>query len=157
MKDKTDILWGMYQEHNVASRHHETLRANVTNFILLVGGGIGTLISSQGFTRADLPLSILLILLGFFGVVFSASHSGRYLAHKMRATAYRDQLDTLLFQEGKTLREIKNEADEKRKKENPSLRILVATHWLWLAFPLVIAILGVVLTIVCLLEVGGLP
>jgi hypothetical protein len=155
MKEQADILWGMYQEHNVASRHHETLRANVTSFILVVGGGIGTLVSSDGFTRADLPLSILLIFLGFFGAVFSAAHSGRYLAHKMRAMAYRDQLDALLFKEGKTLKEIKDEADEKRKKAYPRLRVLVTTHWLWLAFPIVIAILGAVLTIICLLEAGS--
>ncbi len=157
MKDKTDVLWSMYQEHAATARHHETLRANVTNFILLVGGGIGTLVSSGGFNHADLPLTILLTFLGIFGIVFSASHSERYLAHKMRATAYRQQLDDLVFKEGKKLAEIRDDIDAERKRKYPILSLLVNTHWLWILFPLVIAILGIVLSVICWLEVGVKP
>lgn len=149
MKDKTDILWGMYQEQLVYARHHETLRANVTNYILLVGGGVGTLVSSGGFTRPDLPLTILLILLGLFGAVFSASHSERYHAHKMRGIAYRDELDKLLFQEGDNLKTIKDGVDTKLEEDYPVLSLIVRTHWLWMVFPLMIAILGVVLSVIC--------
>jgi uncharacterized integral membrane protein len=149
MKDKTDVLWGMYQEHLVYARHHETLRANVTNYILLVGGGVGTLVSSGGFTRWDLPLTILLILLGLFGAVFSASHSERHHAHKKRAYAYRDELDKLVFQEGNYLTTIKDRVDKEVEQEYPVLSFIVKTHWLWMAFPLIIAVLGVVLSVIC--------
>lgn len=156
MKDKNDILWGMYQEHYLNARHHETLRANVTNFIIIVSGAIGTLIAAEGLNRTDLPLTVLLIFLGLFGAIFSTAHSERYLAHKTRATAFRDQLDTLLFSDSdNTLKKIKTDIEAQRHEDYPLLRFVVNAHWLWLLFPLIVALIGILLSIICSLDTGG--
>lgn len=44
----------MYEENYNNARHNETQRSTVTNFIILIAGGIGTLASSGGFTSQDL-------------------------------------------------------------------------------------------------------
>lgn len=156
MKDKSDILWGMYQEHYVNARHHETLRANVTNFIIIVSGAIGSLVATGGLNRSDLPLTILLTFIGLFGALFSAAHSDRYLAHQRRAIAFREQLDKLLFGNAdKTLKDIKDETDKKRYKDFPVLKYMVSAHWLWLLFPLIVALIGILLSILCWFDVGG--
>lgn len=142
-----DVLWGMFQEHQQNARHHETQRSTVSNFIILVAGGIGTLVSSGGFTRDDLPLTILLILLGLFGAVFSASHFIRYHRHKKRAYAYLAELDLLLFENRDTLAQIKEDVDKKVKGVHHILSRTLNVHSLWLVLPLIVTGLGIVLTI----------
>lgn len=144
-KDQADLLWKVYQEHYTNARHHETQRATMVQYLLITGGLIGTLAAYEGVTAADRPLAVFLMVLGLFGAVFSASHYERYHRHKQRANKYRDLLDELVFPGSPTLARLKDMADEERIREHPWLDRAVSVHWLWLGFPLLVSVLGLVL------------
>ena len=153
--DAKEILWRLYQDNYDNARHHESQRSTVTNFIILIAGGIGTIVSAGGFTRQDLPLTLLLIGLGIFGALFSSSHYERYKRSKERAKAYLRELDFILFESEKEIfKEIKVTTDDKRKKKHPALNKLYDVHWLWMFLPLMVTVLGVALTLMCWFRVG---
>lgn len=154
-KDAKEMLWRLYQDNYVNARHHESQRATVTNFIILIAGGIGTIVSAGGFTYEDLPLTLLLICLGIFGALFSSSHYERYKRSKERAKAYLRELDSILFEsDGKVFKSIKVATDVERKENHPTLDKLYDVHWLWMSLPLMVTVLGLTLTVLCLLDVG---
>ena len=153
--DAKEILWRLYQDNYDNARHHESQRSTVTNFIILIAGGIGTIVSAGGFTRQDLPLTLLVIGLGIFGALFSSSHYERYKRSKERAKAYLRELDFILFESEKEIfKEIKVTTDDKRKKKHPALNKLYDVHWLWMFLPLMVTVLGVALTLMCWFRVG---
>jgi len=153
--DTKEILWRLYADNYQNARHNETQRSAVTNFIILIAGGIVTIVSSGGFTRSDLPLTGMLIGLGVFGALFSASHYERYKRSKERAKAYLRELDYILFgSEKEAFRRIKIMSDNQRKREHPRLDKLYDVHWLWLFLPMMITLLGLILTGLCMVKVA---
>ena len=146
-KDRVDLLWKVYQEHYTNARHHETQRSSVIQYLLITGGLIGTLISAGGVTRGDWPLAAFLIALGLFGAIFSGSHFERYHRHKKRAGAYREHIDTITFPDELLLWQLKDTCDRERRARHPWLTWMVSVHWLWLAFPLLVSLLGVILLV----------
>jgi hypothetical protein len=153
--DAKEILWRLYQDNYDNARHHESQRSTVTNFIILIAGGIGTIVSVGGFTRQDLPLTLLLVGLGIFGALFSSSHYERYKRSKERAKAYLRELDFILFESEKEIfKKIKITTDDKRKKKHPTLNKLYDVHWLWMFLPLMVTVLGIALSLMCWFRVG---
>lgn len=153
--DAKEILWRLYQDNYNNARHNETQRATVTNFIILIAGGISTIASVGGFTRHDLPLTFLLTGLGIYGALFSSSLYERYKRSKERAKAYLRELDFLLFEtEEGIFKQIKKTTDEERKTKHPKLDKLYDVHWMWLFLPLLVAALGLILTGMCWFRVG---
>jgi hypothetical protein len=151
-----EILWKLYEENYNNARHHETQRSTVTNFIIIIAGGISSLVAVGGFSLLDTPLTLLLTLIGIFGALFSMGHYERYKRSKERAKAYLNELDYVLFEKDySTLKTIKLITDRKRKSESPYLNRFYDTHAMWVALPLLVALLGAALTILCLLQVGG--
>ncbi len=164
-KLRVDIYWGMYQEHQVSARHHETQRSTVNNFLILVAGAMVSLVFTGGFRREDLPLTFSLIALGILCALFNLSLFVRYHRHKQRADAYRDAIDEILFPDEKTikgshqlrkLKDIKDCADDQRiskrallKRKNKIWSIFTSVHWVWFMLPMVIAGLGLILTFYC--------
>lgn len=153
--DAKEILWRLYQDNYDNARHHESLRSTVTNFIIVIAGGIGTIVSVGGFTPLDLPLTLMLVGLGIFGALFSSSHYERYKRNKERAKAYLRELDFILFEnEKEVLKEIKITTDDKRKKKHRTLNRLYDVHWLWMFLPLMVTVLGLALSVMCWLRLG---
>ncbi|MDQ3798182.1 MAG: hypothetical protein M3384_01920 [Acidobacteriota bacterium] len=154
-KDTKEILWRLYQDNYVNARHHESQRSTVTNFIILIAGGISTIVSVGGFTKQDLPLALLLVALGIFGALFSLSHYERYKRSKERAKSYLRELDFLLFKgQEQVFKKIKRETDSERKRKHPKLHEIYDIHVMWISLPLMVAILGLVLTVMCFWGVG---
>ncbi|MEW5718834.1 MAG: hypothetical protein AB1817_09425, partial [Chloroflexota bacterium] len=69
MNSDSDILLKLREEEWALLRHYEDQRATVTNFILIVVSiAVGFLVQ-KGINRESLPITILLIGLGVYGVV----------------------------------------------------------------------------------------
>jgi len=141
MKDKNDILWGMYQEHTTQGRHHEVQRASLTNIVIVVAGGIIAFIAQGGVTRDKWIMAAFLIVLGCFGALFSAKQYERSRFHITAAGLYRKELESLTPIDLTTIR---NNAEKKHKGEYPWLES-IRLYWLWIIVHLLIAGLGVVL------------
>lgn len=98
-----DVLWGMYQEHCNTGRHHETQRATTTNLIIVLVAGVTTYATfDKKIDDKDIPVALLVVVLGIFGALFSVLHYGRYSKHMQRAKKYRDALDDVLPQMNET-------------------------------------------------------
>ncbi len=148
MADKSDIVWGMYQENTTQGRHHESQRETVTNLIITITGVLLALVAlDDKLNQADLPLAIFVTLLGLWGAVFSLKHYERYLLHMSRARQYRNALDALLSDAG--IKKLKQDADTEHNNKWPWLH-QVRLFWFWLSIHIVVAAIGLIITIMAL-------
>jgi hypothetical protein len=158
-KIQKDLLWGMYLDVRTHSRHNEILRSNAVNFVLAMASALIAVITfDKQIDRYDLPLCFIVGVMGLIGTLFSASFTELYFRNRNRAGYFLQQLDNSFFT-GKaevTLAQIEAKADEEHRKTGIyrwSRRITGSTQNFWLVPPLVVLIIGILLT---LLAVRGL-
>jgi FtsH-binding integral membrane protein len=115
MDDKA-LLWHLYQDNRTQAQFHETQRVNGTG---LIGGGAAVVISTISqdgqYSREDLPLAFVLIVIGLFGFFFCVKSYERMQLHLNRCRVFLDHLDAL--DDLHDLNAMKNEADRKTKQE----------------------------------------
>jgi hypothetical protein len=145
MKDKTDFLWGMYQEHTTQGRHHEVQRATLTNIIIIVAGGILAFVANNGVTRDKWVLAAFLIVIGLFGAFFSAKQYERFRFHVVAAGKYRKELERSIEN---SLTGIRESALARHKSEFLPLIVKLRLHYFWIGLHILIASLGIVLLII---------
>jgi len=144
MKDETDFLWGMYQEHTTQGRHHETQRASVTNFILIVAGGTLAFIANKGVNKDQWILAAFLIVIGLFGALFSAKQYERFRFHMIAAGKYRKALETKLKGDTGGIRE---EARKEHEGNYSPFLVKMRLYYFWIFFHVLIALLGAILLV----------
>jgi len=139
-----DILYGMYMDNITQCRHHETQRATVTSSIIAIDTIIiGLITFDKTINHIDIPLSILLIILGIFGATFTLKHYERYSLHVERLRQYRQALDEQ-FGNNEIMR-LKNIADEIHAKRFPNLG-RYTHHKFWIALHIFITAIALGLT-----------
>ena len=149
MNDKTELLWRFYQEHCNWERHHESQRALATNLVLFIAAGVLSVITiDKSIGVSDLPLTVFLMVLGVFGATLSRKQYERFARHQSLANEYRKAIDQEL-PEAEVL-VIRNRAEDEHA---PKYRIFYKSrlNWLWIGLPVVVAMTGVVLTLVIIL------
>jgi hypothetical protein len=155
-KVQKDLLWGLYQDVRSHARHTETLRSSAVNYVLVVASALITVITfDKQVDRYDLPLCLIVSLIGLISALFSASYAELYYRNRVRAGHLLDHLDAAFF-EGRapaTLSQVLANADEAHRKTKIyrwSRRITGSTHVFWLVLPLVVFAIGVTLTFLAL-------
>ena len=68
-------------------------RASVTNFIIVVAGGILGFIANKGVTKDQWILAVFLIIIGLFGALFTAKQYERFRFHMQAAGLYRKEIE----------------------------------------------------------------
>lgn len=107
---EVDAYWKLYADNYLHVRHHETQRSTVATAIVAIAGALIAVISYGGqFTWSDIPLAVLIIVLGLFGRDFSAKQWERATRHKVQALAYRNAVDQKL---GLRLKAIERKTDQ---------------------------------------------
>lgn len=85
-----DVLWKMYQENCTQARQHETQRSNLASPLISISAAIiGIITFDKSIATWDMPLIVLLIVVGLFGE-FSQQNSMReqfYTLQEQGATA----------------------------------------------------------------------
>jgi hypothetical protein len=141
-----DLLFALYSENVIQCRHHETQRATVTSSIIAIDTIIiGLITFDKAINRLDIPLSVLLILLGIFGATFTLKHYERYSLCVERLRQYRQELDKQ-FGDNEILR-LKNIADELHQKRFPNL-VRYTHHKFWIFLHLIITAIAITLTLI---------
>jgi hypothetical protein len=149
-KDKSELLWGMYQENTTQGRHHEVQRQTVTNIVIAIAGAVITLVGlDKAVSLADLPLGLFLTLVGMWGALFSAKYYERFDLHMERARRYRKALDECVPEA--QLEELKQEADEAHNSEWPRLH-RVRLFWCWIGTHLIVAAIGLIVVVLSMLR-----
>lgn len=147
------LLWGLYQEIRNHARHSESQRSNAVNYALVIASALTTVIlfDSQ-INRYDLPLSVLVSFIGLLSALFSLSYTELYWRNRERASKLLTQLDTVFFQDQAltTLSQITHHADEIHRRTKIYFwgrKVAGSTHLYWIALPLVIFMIGIILTV----------
>ena len=148
MKNEIEVLLKLYERQLQLMLHQESQRTAATNLILIVTAGLTGLATFDGSLNiADLPLTLLLIIFGAFGAIFSLKHYERFMFHKEDATALRVEIQNRV--EELDLLEVFRKANKRHKEKFPFITKW-RTHNLWLTFYCLIALIGIVMRVLTL-------
>jgi len=158
-EDVKDVLMELMQEHFRQIRHYETQRSTVSNLLVIIAAAILAFVTyDKTLTLFDLPLTILLLVLGLFGAAFCMKYYERSTLNSERFHRYQEKIDEVLFNSN-LIHILREETDNIHTKEFPKMRngrwSWVKVHRLWIVFHLIISLLGLILTIlaICLPQV----
>lgn len=150
-KIQKDLLLATYQEYATRCRHHENLRATITSSLIAIDTIIvGVVTLDKKLIPTDLPLTFLIVLLGIFGVIFTLSHSERYLQYSERTRQYIKMLDTNyangFIEQGK--KDAKDNVSKMLKNGKFQFPHYLRHHFLWSVIHGIISIMGIILSII---------
>lgn len=130
-----------WKEHREQLRQSENQRSTLTNFLLVIVAALTALIVQQRFAPATLPLSILIILFGFYGCVATAKLHERARYHLLQARA----LTSTLSEMGVLGPEAPLEEARRLHAESFPVLVRVRLHTLWVILHLAIVVYGLAL------------
>ncbi len=154
MENDTEILWRVYQEHCAWERHQESQRSSATNLVLVISGGVLSVVTVNGIKLSDLPLTAFLVVLGLFGALLSLKHYEQFGRHQALAKTYRKALNGRL--PAARILDIRHNAEKAHGKlyQRTVVRRIVHAwrlHWLWASLQLAVAATGAILTVLLLI------
>jgi len=96
MKD-IDVLLELYKEQRDLGMHHEDQRATVSGLLLTAATIlIGFIVYDKEVTQSDLPVAMVIVLLGIFGCLFTLKNYERFNFHRKRSRDLRLAIDAAL-------------------------------------------------------------
>lgn len=143
MNDR-ELLWKLYEDNRLQARHHEVLRATGTTLLAAGAGVVMTAITENGKTPSDLPLSLFLMVMGLFGVLFVWKEYERTRLHTRRSESFLDLLGK--SDETSGIAKMKADADRKHSFRYPILS-RVRLNFLWVSMHLFILGFGIIFTL----------
>ena len=149
MSEKPDVLLALYLDNIQYARHHENLRSTMSNLILVVGAALGAVITMDNkINSMDLPFIGFLVIIGLYGTFFSFRHFERFHSQYARARKLRAQLELAV--------DISISDMNKMADKEHAIRFPISHKWslsyFWAAIPLSIALLGVALFVVWIVQ-----
>ena len=151
MADDTDVLLTFCGQCWEEIRHIEKQRATLTNLVILVASAVIGLIVQQGFARSFIALTILLILLGAYGIATTLKFYERYQFLENRLDYWYRRIDKLHPKAEYSL--LRSNADEDHKTRTRYPRMLrIHVHWLWLILHSAISFSGILLLVIILIK-----
>jgi hypothetical protein len=119
------------------------MRARITNWVILITGGILAVLTHNGpnilhLSRANLPLTLFLLFVGLLGALVSQQFHEHIHFYDERARKYRYALDRELTKPGAI------EALDRSFKDTRHSRL----YWIWVSMHLLAALMGLGLTII---------
>lgn len=139
--DKAEILWRMYNEHVTMGRHHETQRSAMSQIILAVAGALVAFFGTTTSPQNKWVVALFIVLLGAFGVLFSAKPYERSKFHMGAAGLHRKELEGIV---GVDLGKIRKDAEDNQRREFPCTEGWSLNQF-WTRLHVLIAMFGVVL------------
>lgn len=148
MAETLDILIKTLEQSWAQARQAEDQRAFLTNLIVLISAAIYGVLTQTGFATKALPLTIALVVLGLYGALASEKFYERYRHHIYRAGAIRRHLEEL-YPESQ-IEKLMTKADQEHAARYPLFATKVHLHALWLVLHVLIAVSGIIYTILIL-------
>ncbi|MEU4245704.1 hypothetical protein [Actinoplanes sp. NPDC026619] len=152
-KARKDLLWGMYADLRLHSRHAEMLRSTVVNFMIVIASLLIAAITGDGHVGySDLVPCVGVMCVGLLGLGFAASYTELHERNRRRAMRLRDAVDAeFLGGPGFTLAQLLEESDQVHENSRLyrwSRRVTGSTQRFWFFLPALVLLAGVVLTAV---------
>ncbi|MFN4183849.1 MAG: hypothetical protein ACK4M6_03625 [Hyphomonas sp.] len=148
-KEYGDHLLKLYDGQITHARHHELMRAQATNYIVVVSTALIGVLSSKFALGGGLEpygkasILVALIAINIYGAVLSRKHYERSRRHNRVASAYRRELFRLHKESsGADLESLRQAMIEENDLEFKASR-KIPLHNLWVALHLLFAGIGV--------------
>lgn len=148
--DIKDILLSMVDVQISQIEHYQVQRSTVSNLLVITSAALLAFVTfDKSLNSSDLPLTILLALLGPFGFAFCTKYRERNDMHHALYKSYIAKIDELVL-DSTLLSDIKKKVDEKHADDYPRMkkgylkRMRISN--LWRVFHVLIFILGVFLS-----------
>jgi hypothetical protein len=145
MTEKNLDHWSrMYQEQVVHARHHETLRAQSTNLIVVVSATLLAFLASNAASPGrQVVLGVFLIAVNAYGLLMSLKHYERSRLHVTVASRYRDVLSENTAVGGQTLNEARASGHQAHSERFPiSFVASVRAYVMWSGLHVLLALIG---------------
>lgn len=137
-----DIWVRMYEEQIRHARHHDALRAQATNLIVVMSGGaLAFLASGHASSKDSAVLGAFIIVINGYGFLMSLKHYERSRQHVAVAAEYRDEVSVAAHLNGKALNEARAKAKSEHHQRFPIFRN-VRAYALWAGLHFVLTVLG---------------
>ncbi|GLV58030.1 hypothetical protein KDH_48640 [Dictyobacter sp. S3.2.2.5] len=149
MSETTDILISVAEQEFAQAKQSEDQRANITGLVIVVASAIQGGLTQTGLTKSALPLTLMLIAIGAFGMLASIKLYERFRRHVRLKFKIRQRLEELY--PDTRLQALLDLTRQEQQKDFPFLRgVRLYLIWVWLhGF---IVILGIIYTIIALLH-----
>lgn len=130
-------------------RHTENHRNNITSIILILVGGILSIISANKLSLHLLPLTIFIIIIGLFGILVTRKLYERQKWYMGRLDSLYEQIDKL-----DSKLKIKNTYETYAQQHVLKFNFYskVRMNFLWTLIHFFIIIMGIVLTIISVIN-----
>ena len=148
MKDETEVLLRLCEESWAQVRHLEDQRATYTNLVIVVAAGVLGFVIPQGLTVELFPLTILLFVMGVVGAIATWKFYERYQWHNSQADKWLERIDSVLVPNAGL--GILEKAAKREHQSRYKGIVRIRVHWLWIALHGLIALLGLILTLLIL-------
>ena len=132
----------MYEEQVRHARHHELLRSNSTNLVVVVSGAVLGLFAADMASDQRWMLALFLILTNVYGLMMSLKHYERSRLHHAVSGRYRNVISEASKFDNYVLNELRCHAQSEHKARR-SLMWHVRAFWMWCGLHALLALLGI--------------
>lgn len=142
--DKRDLLWSLYMSEREFITHHENQRTSASNILGAIAAGLVVALGTDKLSSTvEIIISILLIIMGFFGFIFCAKLYALIKLHAERSYAYLGEIDDQI--NGVDIAALKTKA---KKRYTAKFKIFsgIPLNKIWAGFHLSILFAGVLFT-----------
>ncbi len=149
MSETTDILINAADREFGQAKQSEDQRSNITGLIIVVASAIQGGLTQTGLNTKALPLTIMLIVLGIFGMLASIKLYERFRRHVRLGFMIRKKLEEL--HPDTQLSMLLETTRKEQQEEFPVLRS-IRLYMIWMTLHCMIMILGITYTIIAMLH-----
>ena len=144
----TDFLLACMNENRIRARDAEDKRAFIAHLSIVITVVLSGVIAFVGFNRKIVPLTIVLILAGIYGIIASMKLYEISQYHDLRARKLRVRLDEL--HPDAHSETLQKEAEQEHKQRYPRLT-KTRLNYVWLCVHGIVILLGICYTIICII------
>ena len=145
--DEKEFLMKVMEENWIHARQSEDKRALIANLILILTAIIQITITLTGFILKAIPVTLLLIFIGGYGILTTMKLYERAQFHTLRARALRSRLNELF--PNAQVQDLQINAERKHQEHYP-IFYKTRLNNIWLCTYVFIIVLGIVETMICI-------
>ena len=152
MADTRDVILSMLDKQWSQAQQSENQRAAMTNYVLIIFGGLQSYIIQRGYDEPSLVLAVAMLLLGVWGTLASAKYYERFRLSTCRIGRWMEKLEEL--DPNTTLAAVEQRADAIHTGRYPRLHKM-RLHSIWNSLHIAMIIAGVLNTLAVWLNRGA--
>jgi hypothetical protein len=149
MADDTDVLLKFYDQARTEMRHIEEQRATTTNMIIVIMSVIIGYTVQQKFSLSLIPLSLLIIGLGIYGVFITSKLYERHQLAQSRSEYWLKHIDKL--HPKSNVLKLRAESDKEHNKKY-AWSSKLHLNSLWISLHVIFIVIGIGMTILIFVQ-----